>query len=137
MKRLTLFGLCGLTILAAASCGASFNHEVTQDLRNWLSEVPGMGWMEPVTAIAATPNLQPGQEVLLEGRVEQHLPLIGQGLYQLSDETGSTWVVGPTSPPPVGETLKIRAAVRYEPILMAGQDIGEYYVEELARYPQE
>ncbi len=137
MKRLTLVGLCGLTIIAAASCGASFNHEITRDLRDWLSAAPGMGWMAPVTDIAETSEIQPGQEVLLEGRVEQHLSLIEQGLYQMADETGSIWVVSATRPPAVGETLKIRAAVRYEPILMAGQDIGEYYVEELARDRQD
>ena len=137
MKRLTFLGLCGLTIIAAASCGASLNHKVTQDLRNWLSEAPAMGWMEPVIAISETSDIQPGQEVLLNGQVEQRLPLIEQGLYQLSDDTGSIWVVSPTSPPAVGETLKIRAIVRYEPIPMAGQDIGEYYLEELARYRQE
>ena len=137
MKRLTFYGLCGLTIIAAASCGASFNQDIGQGIRSWLDAVPGLGWMEPVIEIAETADVQPGEEVLLEGQIERHLPLIGQGLYQLADETGSIWVISSTSPPPVGEFFRIRAAVRYEPILMAGQDIGEYYVEELARYRQE
>jgi len=72
--------------------------------------------------------------VHLSGQVDQHLPLVGQNLYQLTDDSGSVWVLTPNPLPPVGESLKIEATVRYEVIMLQGQDIGEYYVEELSRY---
>jgi hypothetical protein len=137
MKRFTFFGLSILTILAAASCGASLNFDIGQAIRNQISEAPGLGWLEPVTDIAATRRLDFGEEVLLEGQVEQYLPLIDQGLYQLADETGAIWVVSADAPPPVGERMKVRASVQYEPILMTGQDVGEHYMQEIARYPQD
>jgi hypothetical protein len=137
MKRLPLLGLISITILAAASCGASLNRDLGSAVRHQVSEIPGLGWIEPVTEIAAIQTLEASREVILEGRVEQSLPLIEQGLYRLSDETGSIWVVSAHSPPAVGEPLKIRAAVRYESILMAGQDVGEHYAAELDRYPLE
>jgi hypothetical protein len=136
MKRFTFLGLTSLTIVAAASCGASVNQEVTYGLRNWLSNVPGLGQLDPVTAISETPEVGTGQEIYLGGRVEQSLPLLQQGLYQLVDESGAIWVLSAISPPAIGESLVVRAVVHYEPILMAGQDIGEYYVEELSRHPQ-
>jgi len=137
MQRFTFLGLSILTILAAASCGASLNFDVGQAVRYQLSGAPGLGWLEPVTDIAAIRRLDFGEEVLLEGQVEQHLPLIEQGLYQLADETGAIWVISTDPPPSVGERLQVRASVQYEPILMAGQDIGEHYMQEVARYPQD
>jgi hypothetical protein len=137
MKRFTLLGLCSLTIVAAASCGASLNPGLGSDLRHWLSAAPGLGWLDPITQITETRDLPTGQEVSLEGRVRQHLPLLEQSLYELEDDTGTIWVVSADSPPPVGESLTIRAVIRYESILVAGQDMGESYAEELARSTQD
>jgi uncharacterized protein YdeI (BOF family) len=137
MKRFTLLGLCSLTIVAAVSCGASFNQDLGAGLRHWLSEATGFKQLEPVTDITAAQDLAAGEEVSLAGQVMQHLPLIEQTLYQLEDDTGAIWVLSAQSPPPVGTPLTIRAVVRYKSILMAGQDIGEHYAEELERYPQD
>ncbi|NJL44704.1 MAG: hypothetical protein HC922_01055 [Leptolyngbyaceae cyanobacterium SM2_3_12] len=63
--------------------------------------------------------------------MEQQLPLLGQGLYQLTDESGTIWVLTSTSPPPLGDQITIRAELHFESILMEGQEIGEYYAEEL------
>jgi hypothetical protein len=133
MKRFTRFGLASLIMVAAASCGASFNQNASYGLRDWLSQAPGLGWLDPVTAIVNTPEAAADRQIYLQGRVEQQLPLVEQGLYQLVDDTGAIWVVSPTSPPPLGETLRIRAAIRYKSIPLAGQDIGEHYAEELSR----
>jgi hypothetical protein len=137
MKRFTLLGLCSLTIVAAASCGASFNQDFGAGLRHWLSEATGFKQLEPITEIIGVQDLAAGQEVSFSGQVVQHLPLIEQTLYQLEDDTGAIWVLSAQSPPPVGTPLTIRAVVRYKSILMAGQDIGEHYAEELARFSQD
>ena len=133
MQRLTLLGLSSLIVVAVASCGASLPPEIGYDLRRLLSQTFGLAWLEPVTPIADASSVADGHEVYLQGRVEQQLPLLDRGLYQLADTTGSIWVLSATSPPPVGTSLTVRAVVRYESVLVAGQDRGEYYVEEISR----
>ena len=100
-------------------------------LRHWLSQATGFKQLEPITEITAAQDLAAGEEVSLSGQVMQHLPLIEQTLYQLEDDTGAIWVLSAQSPPPVGTPLTIRAVVQYKSVLMAGQDVGEHYAEEL------
>lgn len=135
MMPLTRGGLLSLTLLAVASCGASFNQTAGFAVRDRVSQFPGLAWLDPITSLAEV-SQRPDQTLYLEGRVEQQLPLVGQGLYQLADQSGTIWVVTPTSPPAVGEEITIRATLHYESILMQGQDIGEYYAEELERLPR-
>ena len=68
--------------------------------------------------------------VYLSGRVQQSIPLLEGWIYQLKDDTGSIWVVTQTSAPTTGEEILIKGLARYEPILVAGEDLGEYYIEE-------
>ncbi|MCG8362759.1 MAG: hypothetical protein MJA27_05405 [Pseudanabaenales cyanobacterium] len=68
--------------------------------------------------------------VYLRGQVQQSIPLLNGRIYQLQDDTGSIWVVTQTSAPIVGEEILIKGLTHYEPILVAGEDLGEHYIEE-------
>ncbi|MGF1568110.1 MAG: hypothetical protein ACFCVD_08555 [Nodosilinea sp.] len=134
MNPLTRHGLISLTLVAVTSCGASLSQMPGFAVRDRLSQIPGLAWLDPVTPVAEAGQNSP-QTVVLAGQVSQQLPLVGQGLYQLTDASGSIWVLTPDPPPPVGEPVTLRATLQYESILIQGQNIGEYYAEELERLP--
>ncbi|WP_052049917.1 hypothetical protein [Leptolyngbya sp. KIOST-1] len=138
-RRFTRCGLAwgglALALAAMTSCGASLDAAVGYSLRDRLSRWPGLAWMDPVTPIADA-----GQgdraSLYLTGTVERQLPLVGQSLYELVDESGAIWVLSALEPPALGAALTIRASLQYEQILLQGQDIGEYYAQELERLEQ-
>ncbi|MGB3200812.1 MAG: hypothetical protein WBA99_07915 [Nodosilinea sp.] len=134
--RYGVMGGLGLALVAITSCGASLDVGVVYGLRDRLSTWPGLASLDPVTPIAEVSQSQ-RSTVYLEGTVERHLPLVGQGLYELVDESGAIWVLSSTTPPPVGTLITIRAAIQYEQILLQGQDIGQSYAQELERLPQD
>lgn len=131
-KRLAYPGLLGLAVVSLAIGGAAANPSLGFSLRDRLRIVPGLGWLSPVSAIAEVGQRRQGT-AYLEGQVERHLPLLDQSLYQLTDSSGSIWVLTTQTPPALGEQIALRATIHYESILMRGQDIGEYYAEELGR----
>ncbi|MBE9139921.1 hypothetical protein IQ254_22445 [Nodosilinea sp. LEGE 07088] len=133
--RFTCYGAVALALVAITSCGASLNATAGYTLRDRLSHWPGLARLDPVTPIAEA-SQSGAATVYLAGTVERQLPLVGQGLYQLVDDSGAIWVVSPIEPPSVGDAVALRAVMRYEQILLQGQDVGEYYAEELERLPQ-
>ena len=133
-RRFTHLTVVGLALVAIASCGASVDATVGYALRDRLSRFPGLAWVDPVTPIAEVGESR-RPTVYLAGRVERHLPLVGQGLYELVDDSGAIWVISAGMPPPVGTVLTVRATILYEQILLRGQDIGDHYAEELERLP--
>lgn len=135
-RQFTYYGAVGLALVAVTSCGASVDATVGYSLRDRLSTWPGLAWLDPITPIGEASQSQ-RDTIYLAGTAGRQLPLVGQGLYELTDDSGSIWVLSAAAPPPQGEPVTLRAAIRYEQILLRGQDIGEYYVEELERLPQE
>ncbi|NER83910.1 MAG: hypothetical protein F6K42_31080, partial [Leptolyngbya sp. SIO1D8] len=71
--------------------------------------------------------------IYVEGEVQQHAPLIENWLYQIADETNRLWVMSSDTPPEVGDIVRVRGVVRYEPILIGEADRGEYYLQETSR----
>lgn len=134
--RFTYYGAIGLALVAVTSCGASVDAGVGYALRDRLSTWPGLAWLDPITPIGEASQSQ-RDTIYLAGTAGRQLPLVGQGLYELTDDSGSIWVLSAAAPPPQGEPVTLRAAIRYEQILLRGQDIGEYYAEELERLPPE
>lgn len=132
----TYCGVVGLALVAVTSCGATVEATVGYTLRDRLSRWPGLAWLDPVTPIAAASQNR-GATVYLAGTVERQLSLVDQGLYELADDSGSIWVLSAEAPPPVDASVALRATIQYEQILLQGQDIGEYYAEELERLPSE
>jgi len=72
--------------------------------------------------------------VKLQGTVGSLVPLVHAQVYELQDATGQIWVLSSHHPlkPALkpGQRLLIQGLVRYEPIEIAGQNLGEVYIEE-------
>lgn len=69
--------------------------------------------------------------IYLKGRVENQAPFLGTGAYQVRDETGSIWVFTTQGLPSKGDEILVKGEVQYKSIPLAGQDLGEVYIEEL------
>ena len=132
LKSLTYPGLIGLSLVALVGYGGSLNPSWGFTWRDRLHQLTGLAWLDPILPLAEVGRHGQGV-VYLQGQVQRHLSLVGQGLYELQDESGRVWVLSPQAPPPLGTHVRIRAQLHYEPILMADQDIGEHYAEELER----
>jgi hypothetical protein len=68
--------------------------------------------------------------VYLQGKVSDRVPLLDAQVYLLEDSTGQVWVLTEKDTPQTGDVLQIKGQVRYEKILVEGQDFGEAYIEE-------
>jgi uncharacterized protein YdeI (BOF family) len=72
---------------------------------------------------------QPSAMVRLQGRVGRQIPILGGEVFELRDSTGQIWVVSPDLPLSSGQDIKLQGITRYQPIIIAGQDQGEVYIE--------
>lgn len=68
--------------------------------------------------------------VHLQGKTVAQAPLAGLGAYELEDATGKIWVVTKSVPPALGTEVKVTGKVRYQRILLNGQDQGSVYIEQ-------
>jgi hypothetical protein len=132
LKRFAYPGVLGLILISLTLGGARANPGLGFLLREQLGSLPGMSWLSPATPIADLGQHRGGM-AYFEGQVTRHLPLLDGVLYQVTDPSGAIWVQTSTSPPDLGQQVSLRATIRYESILMRGQDIGEAYAEELER----
>jgi hypothetical protein len=57
----------------------------------------------------------------------------GAAVYQLQDQTGKIWVLTTDASLEPGERLLVKGKVRFESIPIAGQELGEAYIEEHKR----
>lgn len=91
--------------------------------------------LNPKVAVSPIRTLEnaKNQTVHLEGKVGRQVPFLGSRAYELQDATGSIWVVTASKVPAAGETVLIRAVVRYQQINQAGRATSELYVEEQAQ----
>lgn len=55
--------------------------------------------------LEADPGRYHGKEVLIQGRVTNSFGVLGQGAYELSDETGKIWVVTQLGVPAKGASV--------------------------------
>jgi hypothetical protein len=74
-----------------------------------------------------------GTVIYIKGQVTDNVPFLGQGAYQLQDNTGYVWVVTDQPLPQVGEEIMLKGQVEYESIPVSDQDLGEFYVLELEK----
>lgn len=86
-----------------------------------------------VTPLGNIDQQSPNSTVYVEGVVQEHIPLVHGGLYQLGDDSGQSWVLTPQTPPALGTRIRLEGRIQYEPILVAGADQGEHYIQELNR----
>ncbi len=82
----------------------------------------------PIREIKPEQNNQ--ATVYIQGKVERQVPLMKRWAYQINDSTGKIWVVTHQDKLPKGEQVVIKGKVRYKSIPLAGQELGEVYVEE-------
>lgn len=68
--------------------------------------------------------------VHLQGKIVAQAPLAGLSAYELQDATGKIWVVTKSAPPAPGTEVKVTGKVRYQRILLNGQDQGSVYIEQ-------
>lgn len=86
----------------------------------------------PVTNIAdIRQNYTKYSTIYLKGKVENQAPFLGTGAYQVRDETGSIWVFTTQALPTKGDEILLKGEVQYKSIPLAGQDLGEVYIDEL------
>jgi hypothetical protein len=90
----------------------------------------GIPWSSSIAQIQAHPPTN--WAVYLEGTVSDTVPLVNQQVYQLQDKTGEIWVLTEANVQ-VGDRLKIRGTVRFQPAEIEGQEQGEVYIEEQER----
>ena len=119
---LTLFSILGCSAVGETS-SPLFELNMPQPIARLISRTT------PIEAVH-TQSAPSDHPVYLRGRVQQSIPLLNGWIYQLQDDTGSIWVVTQTAAPIVGEEILIKGFANYEPILVAGEDLGEHYIEE-------
>lgn len=125
-KHRRLVGLGGFILAIALTTLALSQKTVRLNLQTLLQQ--------PVTVETvrqATDTL--GVDVYLEGQVGNRVPLVNAMVYQLRDATGTIWVVTPDTTVQPGQTVRIRGTIRFESIPVAGQELGEIYLEEQHR----
>ncbi|OUL29545.1 hypothetical protein BV372_23085 [Nostoc sp. T09] len=110
-----------LLMLGLCSCG-----NLTQPGLN-LGKFTGSN-VTPIREIKPEQNKQ--ATVYIQGKVERQVPLVKRWAYQIDDSTGKIWVVTHQNKLAKGEQVVIKGKVRYQSIPLAGQELGEVYVEE-------
>lgn len=83
-----------------------------------------------VTKVSEVQKQKTNFTVNLQGKINTQAPLLEQRAYELQDSTGSIWVVTREPLPALGTQVKVTGKVRYQEILLNGQDQGTVYVEQ-------
>lgn len=88
---------------------------------------------QPITPIGDLTSTTVNKTVSVIGEVQHQAPLLDNWLYQVSDDTGTLWVMSPEEPPEPGTQVRVRGVLRYEAIVVGDQDLGDYYLQESSR----
>ncbi|MCL2927387.1 MAG: DNA-binding protein [Trichodesmium sp. St16_bin4-tuft] len=79
-------------------------------------------------------------QVYLKGVVEGRAPFLETGAYELTDSTGSIWILTRAELPKIGAKITIKGKIRYQSIVvpqLGNKDVGDFYIEELERIEEE
>jgi hypothetical protein len=87
----------------------------------------GVPVVRPIAQVQAEPQV--GRTVHIEGTVVDRVPLINQQIYQLQDHSGKIWVLTNQTSLRTGDRVRVRGKVRFQSISIAGQELGEVYIE--------
>ena len=85
-------------------------------------------------------ELQPSSSDLtvnLQGKVINVAPFLSNGAYQLQDKTGIIWVLTEHPLPQLGAEIAIQGQVKYQPLNLGQQEMGELYILQLEQRPSE
>jgi hypothetical protein len=106
-----------LVLVSVLSCGP-------------LAQLPGLDSAQVTTKIQSIRQhpLKTTVTIRIRGRILRQVPLVGSQAYELEDETGRIWVVT-KQVLTTGNVTTVQGVVRYHPISIAGQNLGEAYLE--------
>ncbi|ABG53177.1 hypothetical protein Tery_4171 [Trichodesmium erythraeum IMS101] len=79
-------------------------------------------------------------QVYLKGVVEGRAPFLETGAYELTDSTGSIWILTRAELPKIGAKITIKGKIHYQSIVvpqLGNKDVGDFYIEELERIEEE
>ncbi len=76
------------------------------------------------------PNNKNQTVVYIQGKVEKQAPLMKQWVYLVNDSTGKIWVLTNQKELQKGAQVVFKGRIRYKSIPVAGQELGEVYLEE-------
>lgn len=84
-----------------------------------------------LTSISALTPQSKDQRVTVQGKVVTIAPMMNQSAYEVQDPQGnSIWVLTSRTPPQLQSDVSATGTVKFESIVVEGQEIGQVYVEE-------
>ncbi|AFY40488.1 hypothetical protein Lepto7376_4380 [[Leptolyngbya] sp. PCC 7376] len=83
-----------------------------------------------IVAIAALSDLEQGIEIKIQGTVAQTAPFINGGAYEITDSTGSIWVITETSPPASGTKIQVAGQLKFHDLQLGNSNFGEIFITE-------
>ena len=89
----------------------------------------------PINAIAEIGQTTAKKTIQIQGKVINIAPLVNRGAYQLSDQTGTIWILTNEALPNPGEDVIVRGQLQYQSIPVGRQDLGEFYLVEMNQSP--
>ncbi len=87
---------------------------------------------QTTVAIGSIAGEEGDKKVTISGTVTKRVAILGGWLYQVSDDSGSLWVLTTTSNPTVGQIATVEGTIRYEAIAVGEIDAGDVYLAESA-----
>jgi len=97
-----------------------------------LSMLSVTGQLRSVEQIARPSQV--GKTVYVQGTVGDRIPLVNGLVYQVTDNTGTLWVVSNDNELDAGTQIVLRGKVAYEATPEFGDHIGEIYLWEINTY---
>ena len=89
----------------------------------------------PIDSINEIGQTNSKKTIQIQGKVVGIAPLLNRGAYQLSDQTGTIWVLTNQALPETGEEVIVRGQLQYQSIPVGRQDLGEFYLVEVNQSP--
>ncbi|MBW4695210.1 MAG: hypothetical protein KME27_25965 [Lyngbya sp. HA4199-MV5] len=97
----------------------------------------GSSGIQPVGFAIATSTIESLKQapnvnaiVQIKGQVGQRVPLLGKTAYELSDATGSIWVIATDAIPNPGDGVVVEGKLLYQSIPLNGKEQGSVYLEQ-------
>lgn len=83
-----------------------------------------------VVAIANLTDLAEGSTITIQGTVANIAPFLNGGAYEITDSTGSIWVITNGQPPNAGTQIQVDGAVQFHDLQLGSNNFGEIFIAE-------
>lgn len=83
-----------------------------------------------VVAIANLADLAEGSTITIQGTVANTAPFLNGGAYEITDSTGSIWVITNGQPPSSGTQIQVAGEVQFHDLQLGGNNFGEIFITE-------